>query len=155
MLLNLDDGEVKFRRDNCIVFLLVLFFMNLNISLSVILEGSLSLDLQLCGIFPCFLELFCNWYLRPLNVDISNVEHDFPQLESTEETDSTDVFFQKKFFKNKLVWNKRNILVYKLTVNCISITEQDFTWTVHVCTTNTFWAQFLEDWTRCLEKNKL
>ena len=46
MLFNLDDGGVKFRRANFILFLPALFFMNLKISLSAILEGSLSLDLR-------------------------------------------------------------------------------------------------------------
>ena len=69
---------------------------DLKIFLSLILEGSLSLYL-----------MFCNRYLHPLDANISHVEHDFPQLESTQEADSIDV--KNKLFENKLVWNKRNI----------------------------------------------
>ena len=46
MLLNLDEGGVIFRRANFILFLPLLLFIDLKIFLSVILEGSLSLDLR-------------------------------------------------------------------------------------------------------------
>ena len=39
--------------------------------------------------------MFGNRYLHLLDVNISHVElHDFPQLESTQETDSIDVFLK-------------------------------------------------------------
>ena len=47
----------------------------------------------------CFLLLSCNRYLHPLDVNISHIEHDFPQLESTQETDSIDVVLKINFFK--------------------------------------------------------
>ena len=97
MLLNLNDREVKFRRANFIPFLPVLFFHGPKklIFLSVILEGSLSLDL-----------MFCNRYLHPLDVNISHVEHDSPQLESTQETDSIDVFLKINYSKTS--WSETN-----------------------------------------------
>ena len=95
MLLNLNDGGVKFRRSNFILFLPFLFSMDLKIFLSVILEGSLSLYL-----------MFCNRYLHPLDVNISHVEHDSPQLESTQETDSIDVFLKINYSKTS--WSETN-----------------------------------------------
>ena len=94
MLLNLNDGGLKLRRANFILFLPVLFLVDLKIFLSVIL-GSLTLDL-----------MFCNRYLHPLDVNISHVEHDFPQLESTQETDSIDVFL--KINCSKTSWSETN-----------------------------------------------
>ena len=95
MFLSLNDGGVKFRRANFILFLPVLLYMDLKIFLSVILEGSLSLDL-----------MFCNRYLHPFDVNISHFEHDFPQLESTQETGSIDVFL--KISCSKTSWSETN-----------------------------------------------
>ena len=81
MLLNLNAGGVKFRRANFILSSTGSFFMDLKIFLSVIQGGSLSLDL-----------MFCNRYLH--------------QLESTQETDSIDVFL--KIDCPKTSWSETN-----------------------------------------------
>ena len=97
-----NEGRVKFRRSNSILFLPVLFFMDLKIFLPVILEGSLSLDL-----------MFCNLYLHSLDVNISHVEHDFPQLKSAKETDSIDAFI--KINCSKTSWSETKETSVSLT----------------------------------------
>ena len=71
--------------------------MDVKIFLSVIPEGSLSLNL-----------MFCNQYLHPLDINISHLEHDFPQLESTQETNSIDVFL--KINCSKTSWSETSAL---------------------------------------------
>ena len=74
MLHFLNDGEVKFLVANFILFL------------PVLCRGHKIFPSSNPRRFP--VPRFCNQCLHPLDVNISHVEHDSPQLESTQETDS-------------------------------------------------------------------